>query len=110
LLVPIFSGTRRALLSANSSSGLHFSSAVRRLISFRSAALIATRPAPFALKSLRRRTTSSLTACLLVRSDDGCCRLLAGLSSLPSVAAGCRIGGHLLGHVYLIISVPASTP
>ncbi len=41
LLVPIFSGTRRALLSANSSSGLHFSSAIGRLIFSRSVALIA---------------------------------------------------------------------
>ena len=110
LPVLIFSGTRKVLLNANSSSGLHFSSVVRRLSSSRSAAAIAIRPAPFVLRSLRRQTTSSLIACSLGRSSYGCCRLLAGLPSLPSVAVGSKTGGHLLWPAYLSTSVPDSTP
>jgi hypothetical protein len=73
-------------------------------------ASIVTRPTPFALRILRRRTTSSSTACSLGRSGFGCCRLLAGLPSLPTVAAGSRTGGRPPGPAYLSTSATTSTP
>jgi hypothetical protein len=71
---------------------------------------IVTRLAPFALKILRWRTTSSSTTYSLGRSGSGCCRLLACLPSLHSVAVGSRTSGRLPGPAYLSTSATASTP
>ncbi len=83
LLVLICSSTWRALLYANSFFGLHFSSAAGWLIFFRNVVSIGTLSVPFALRILRRRTTSSSTVCSLGRSSTVCYRP-AGLPSPPS--------------------------
>ena len=82
-------------------------SAAGWLISSRSVASTVTRLALFALRILRRRTTSSS---LLGRSGSGCCRLLAGLPSLHPVAVGSRTGGRPPGPAYLSTSATDSTP
>ncbi len=83
LHVLICSGTWRALLNASSYFGLCFSSVVGQLIASWSVASIATRPALFALRILRGRTTSSSTACSLGRSSTVCCHSWLGCPPPP---------------------------
>ena len=109
LPVPTYSGTRKALPNANSFFGLYFSTVAGQLIFFKSVVLIATMSVPFALRSLRRRTTISLTVCSLDRPNTMFCHLRAGLPSSP-VAICLRTVGHLVGLAYLSIFAHASTP